>query len=611
MSSTEVEFGARARQLIGDAPGPLALSFDGDAKIALHLVRCRGRARASRKDGKSERQGAGASGAIGRFPDRGRGAIPCRNGEANSNRRRRRSANRGRCWVSISAKKRSASPPATRPARGDPRLTIRRTKFTADAAELARLARERSVVGLVLGFPRNMDGCEGPRAQATRAFARNLANSLSLPVALWDERLSTAAMERDLIAIDTSRAKRAAKIDESAATFILQGRSTGCGTPVSNRLKETSHGASQSEEPDVHPADRDRGLAPRRRGYRSAAGAAGAARHFRRALRLSRRLGAARRETGGHDGHRALQRPVSCSAAPITCRTAGPVAMLVMFLIDVGIIGARRDFLLKSARQPPKFFRVARRRRADDRPVVWNFMQSPAAAEGGWAARSLVSDRRSSRPEVAYILALAEYYARFLQRGTGRRSGSLGKTQINLFSTRIRPARTCPSISPARSLGADVLNVPVAASSVNKGESLIDTAQTLAALGAHAHDRAPQGAARPRGYRRARRLPRHQCGRRRARTSDASASRRGDHQIRYGNKGHVIAICGDIKHSRVAGSGATSLQAARRRCSFCGPAEPDARGGVRRNSKRELPLAAGLQGADIVMALSIPVRAYG
>ncbi|MFZ5619345.1 MAG: Holliday junction resolvase RuvX [Pseudomonadota bacterium] len=104
-----------------------------------------------------------------------------------------------------------------------PVLTIRRTKFTAEAAELARLAADRSVVGIVLGLPRNMDGTEGPRAQSTRAFARNLARSLSLPVALWDERLSTVAMERSLIAIDTSRAKRAAKIDESAATFILQG----------------------------------------------------------------------------------------------------------------------------------------------------------------------------------------------------------------------------------------------------------------------------------------------------------------------------------------------------------------------------------------------------
>ncbi|OFX01130.1 MAG: Holliday junction DNA helicase RuvA [Alphaproteobacteria bacterium RIFCSPHIGHO2_12_FULL_63_12] len=104
-----------------------------------------------------------------------------------------------------------------------PVLTIRRTKFTADAAELARLASERSAVGFVLGFPRNMDGSEGARAQSTRAFARNLARIVPLPVAMWDERLSTVAMERSLIEIDTSRAKRAAKIDESAATFILQG----------------------------------------------------------------------------------------------------------------------------------------------------------------------------------------------------------------------------------------------------------------------------------------------------------------------------------------------------------------------------------------------------
>lgn len=104
-----------------------------------------------------------------------------------------------------------------------PVKTIRRTKFTADAAELAALAAERRVVGFVLGLPRNMDGTEGPRAQATRAFARNLSRTLSIPVALWDERLSTAAMERDLIALDTSRAKRASKIDEAAASFILQG----------------------------------------------------------------------------------------------------------------------------------------------------------------------------------------------------------------------------------------------------------------------------------------------------------------------------------------------------------------------------------------------------
>jgi len=101
--------------------------------------------------------------------------------------------------------------------------TVRRTKFIADAARLSALAKERSVVGFVLGLPRNMDGSEGARAQSTRAFARSLLKAVGLPVALWDERLSTAAMDRALIEIDTSRAKRAAKIDESAATFILQG----------------------------------------------------------------------------------------------------------------------------------------------------------------------------------------------------------------------------------------------------------------------------------------------------------------------------------------------------------------------------------------------------
>jgi putative holliday junction resolvase len=75
----------------------------------------------------------------------------------------------------------------------------------------------------VLGLPLNMDGSEGPRAQATRAFARNFSKLTDLPIALWDERLSTAAVERDLIAADVSRAKRAAVIDQHAAAFILQG----------------------------------------------------------------------------------------------------------------------------------------------------------------------------------------------------------------------------------------------------------------------------------------------------------------------------------------------------------------------------------------------------
>jgi putative holliday junction resolvase len=101
--------------------------------------------------------------------------------------------------------------------------TIARKAFTADAKRLLALAAERSAVGIVLGLPINMNGSEGPRAQATRAFARNLAKLTNLPIALWDERLSTAAVERELIAADVSRKKRAAVIDQHAAAFILQG----------------------------------------------------------------------------------------------------------------------------------------------------------------------------------------------------------------------------------------------------------------------------------------------------------------------------------------------------------------------------------------------------
>jgi putative holliday junction resolvase len=101
--------------------------------------------------------------------------------------------------------------------------TIQRKAFKADAARLLALAAERNVTGFVLGLPINMDGSEGPRAQSTRAFARNLASLTALPIGLWDERLSTAAVERELIGMDVSRAKRAEVIDEHAAIFILQG----------------------------------------------------------------------------------------------------------------------------------------------------------------------------------------------------------------------------------------------------------------------------------------------------------------------------------------------------------------------------------------------------
>jgi putative Holliday junction resolvase len=101
--------------------------------------------------------------------------------------------------------------------------TIARRRFAQDAERLFWLAAERRAVGFVLGLPVNMDGTEGPRAQATRAFARNLAKLTALPIALWDERLSTAAVERALIAADASRAKRKAVIDQHAAAYILQG----------------------------------------------------------------------------------------------------------------------------------------------------------------------------------------------------------------------------------------------------------------------------------------------------------------------------------------------------------------------------------------------------
>ena len=101
--------------------------------------------------------------------------------------------------------------------------TITRQRFGLDAERIIALATERRAAGFVLGLPINMDGSEGARAQSTRAFARNFAKLTELPIALWDERLSTAAVERALIDADVSRAKRKAVIDQHAATFILQG----------------------------------------------------------------------------------------------------------------------------------------------------------------------------------------------------------------------------------------------------------------------------------------------------------------------------------------------------------------------------------------------------
>lgn len=101
--------------------------------------------------------------------------------------------------------------------------TIERSKFTKDWGKLREIVTARSIAGLVVGLPRNMDGTEGPRAQASRAYAKNLARAFGLPVLLWDERWSTSSAESAMIGQDMSRAKRAEKIDSHAAAVILQG----------------------------------------------------------------------------------------------------------------------------------------------------------------------------------------------------------------------------------------------------------------------------------------------------------------------------------------------------------------------------------------------------
>ncbi len=104
-----------------------------------------------------------------------------------------------------------------------PLETIRREKFTKDAARLLALAKDRDSAGFVLGLPINMDGSEGPRAQSTRQFAANLADLTPLPIVLWDERLSTVAVTRTMLEADLSRSRQNAVVDKMAAAFILQG----------------------------------------------------------------------------------------------------------------------------------------------------------------------------------------------------------------------------------------------------------------------------------------------------------------------------------------------------------------------------------------------------
>ena len=119
-----------------------------------------------------------------------------------------------------------------------PRPVILRRKFTLDAKALLEALARDGVAALVVGLPINMDGSEGPRAQATRAFVRNLMPHTDLPIAFWDERLSTVAAERALVSMDVSRAKRDERIDSAAAAFILQG--------ALDRLRSLARGRAQA-----------------------------------------------------------------------------------------------------------------------------------------------------------------------------------------------------------------------------------------------------------------------------------------------------------------------------------------------------------------------------
>jgi putative Holliday junction resolvase len=112
-----------------------------------------------------------------------------------------------------------------------PLTTIRRTKFQPDAKALLAVMAERQIGGLVIGLPLNMDGSEGPRCQSVRQFAANLLQRMALPIAFWDERLSTAAVTRVMLEADVTRARRARAVDKMAAAYILQGALDALGRP--------------------------------------------------------------------------------------------------------------------------------------------------------------------------------------------------------------------------------------------------------------------------------------------------------------------------------------------------------------------------------------------
>lgn len=128
-----------------------------------------------------------------------------------------------------------------------PMETVNRRKFAWDAARIFKLYDARECVGVVIGMPVNMDGTHGPRAQSVRAFARNLEAERNVPVAYWDERLSTMAAQRTLLEADASRARRKDVIDAMAAAYILQG--------ALDRMNEDQHTHAPSDTPSDTPGD--------------------------------------------------------------------------------------------------------------------------------------------------------------------------------------------------------------------------------------------------------------------------------------------------------------------------------------------------------------------
>ena len=230
-------------------------------------------------------------------------------------------------------------------------------------------------------------------------------------------------------------------------------------------------------------------------------------------------------------------------------------------------------------------------------------IERPAPPAGGWTASNIVGVDNLSFAEIDYVLALAEHYAGYLKRGERPPQRLAGKTQINLFFE--NSTRTNLSFELAgKKLGADVINVPVAASSVNKGEALIDTAQTLGAMGAHVMIIRHSESAVPASLAERLDFPVINAGagaweHPTQALLDAAAIR----SVHGDLKGLVIAICGDIRHSRVAGSDVRLFTRLGAEVRFVGPAHLMPDDDQHKDVRRFASLEEGLSGADIVMAL--------